>query len=52
MIGSTAALHGLDDLQRLMTGDRIHARVEARLVRGDRELTVDVVPDELRIPSR
>jgi serine protease Do len=45
-------LHGVDDLQRLMTGDRIHARAEARIVRGDREFVVDVVPDELRIPSR
>ena len=45
-------LHGVDDLQRLMTGDRIDHRAQARIVRGDRELTVDVVPDELRIPSR
>jgi len=45
-------LHGVDDLQRLMTGDRIDHRVAARLVRGDRELTLEVVPDELRIPSR
>ena len=45
-------LHGVDDLQRLMTGDRIDHRAEAHLVRGDRELTVEVVPDELRIPSR
>jgi hypothetical protein len=35
-----------------MTGDRIHHRAEAQLVRGDRQLTVEVVPDELRIPSR
>jgi S1-C subfamily serine protease len=45
------ALAGVDDLQRLMTGDRIHARAQARLFRGDRELTVEVVPDELRVPS-
>jgi serine protease Do len=45
-------LHGVDDLQRLMTDDRIDHRAEARLVRGDRELTVEVVPDELRIPAR
>jgi serine protease Do len=45
-------LHGVDDLQRRMTGDRIHARAEAQIVRGDREFVVDVVPDELRIPSR
>ena len=43
-------LHGVDDLQRLMTGERIHARAEALLFRGDRELTVEVVPDELRVP--
>jgi S1-C subfamily serine protease len=45
-------LAGVDDLQRLMTGDRIHARARARLFRGDSELTVEVVPDELRVPSR
>jgi S1-C subfamily serine protease len=45
-------LNGVDDLQRLMTGERIDHRVEARLVRGDVELTLEVVPDELRIPSR
>jgi serine protease Do len=45
-------LHGVDDLQRLMTGDRIDARAEARVVRGDRDLTLEVVPDELRVPSR
>jgi serine protease Do len=44
-------LHGVDDLQRLMTGDRIDNGAEALLVRGDRELTVRVVPQELRIPS-
>jgi S1-C subfamily serine protease len=47
-----APLNGVDDLQRLMTGDRIDHRAEARIVRGDRELTLEVVPDELRIPSR
>jgi serine protease Do len=45
-------LHGVDDLQRLMTGERIDHSAEAILVRGDRELTVRVVPDELRIPAR
>jgi serine protease Do len=45
-------LDGVDDLQRLMTGDRIDHRAQARLVRGDRELTLEVVPDELRMPSR
>jgi serine protease Do len=45
-------LHGVDDLQRLMTSDRIDHGAEALLVRGDRELRVRVVPDELRIPAR
>ncbi len=45
-------LRGVDDLQRLMTGERIDNTAEALLVRGDRELRVDVVPDELRVPSR
>jgi S1-C subfamily serine protease len=45
-------LHGVDDLQRLMTGERIDNSAEALLVRGDRELRVDVVPDELRVPAR
>jgi S1-C subfamily serine protease len=45
-------LNGVDDLQRLMTGERIDHRVEAHLVRGDLALTLEVVPDELRIPSR
>jgi S1-C subfamily serine protease len=44
-------LAGVDDLQRLMTGDRVDHGAEAILVRGDRELTVRVVPDELRIRS-
>ena len=35
-----------------MTGERIDNTAEALLVRGDRELRVDVVPDELRVPSR
>src|SRR3954469_14218943 len=45
-------LHGVDDLQRLMTRDRIDSRAEALIVRGDRDLTLEVVPDELRIPAR
>jgi S1-C subfamily serine protease len=45
-------LHGVDDLQRLMTGDRIDHSAEALLVRGDAELKLRVVPDELRIPTR
>jgi serine protease Do len=44
-------LLGVDDLQRLMTGDRIDHSAEALIVRGDRELNVRVVPDELRIPT-
>jgi serine protease Do len=44
-------LHGVDDLQRLMTSDLIDHGAQALLVRGDRELTVEVVPDELRIPA-
>jgi serine protease Do len=47
-----APLHGVDDLQRLMTGERIDHSAEAILVRGDRELSVRVIPDELRIPAR
>jgi S1-C subfamily serine protease len=43
-------LNGVDDLQRLMTDDRIDHGAEAVIVRGDRELTVRVVPQELRIP--
>jgi S1-C subfamily serine protease len=45
-------LAGVDDLQRLMTGDRIDHSAQALLVRGDREIRVDVVPDELRVPAR
>jgi serine protease Do len=45
-------LSGVDDLQRLMTDDRIDHRAEALLVRGDRELRLEIVPDELRIPAR
>jgi S1-C subfamily serine protease len=45
-------LAGVDDLQRLMTGERIDHSAQALLVRGDREIRVDVVPDELRIPAR
>jgi S1-C subfamily serine protease len=45
-------LGGVDDLQRLMTGERIDNSAEALLVRGDSELRVEVIPDELRIPAR
>ena len=34
-------------LQRLMTGERIGRELVARVVRGERTLTVSVVPDEL-----
>jgi S1-C subfamily serine protease len=37
----------VDDLQRLMAGDAIGRPVTARLLRQGRELTVEVVPDEL-----
>jgi S1-C subfamily serine protease len=38
---------GVDDLQRLMAGDLIGRTVPARLLRQGREVTVEVVPDEL-----
>jgi serine protease Do len=38
---------GVDDLQRLMTGDVIGRSVSARLLRQGRELAVELVPDEL-----
>jgi serine protease Do len=38
---------GVDDLQRLMTGDAIGRSVSARLLRQGRELAVELVPDEL-----
>jgi S1-C subfamily serine protease len=41
------AIDGVDDLQRLMTDERIGREVEARIVRGGRVLTVRVVPTEL-----
>ena len=41
-------LEGVDDLQRLMTAERIGAAVKAVVVRGARTLEVDVVPVELR----
>ena len=40
-------LASVDDLQRLMTGDRIGARASATVVRGDRALTLELVPAEL-----
>jgi S1-C subfamily serine protease len=38
---------GVDDLQRLMAGDMIGRTVPARLLRQGREVTVELVPDEL-----
>jgi S1-C subfamily serine protease len=38
---------GVDDLQRLMAGELIGKTVPARLLRQGRELTVELVPDEL-----
>jgi serine protease Do len=40
-------IEGVHDLQRLMAGDRIGTTVKARIVRGGRELTVEIVPLEL-----
>ena len=37
----------VDDLQRLMAGDAIGRAVTTRVLRQGRELTVEVVPDEL-----
>jgi serine protease Do len=42
-----AAVAGVDDLQRLMAGDLIGRTVPARLLRQGREVTVELVPDEL-----
>jgi S1-C subfamily serine protease len=41
------AITSVDDLQRLMTAERIGARVELDLVREGRRLTVDAFPVEL-----
>ena len=40
---------GVTDLQRLMTGELIGSRVSATVVRQDRTLTVEIVPDELSL---
>jgi S1-C subfamily serine protease len=42
-----APVAGVDDLQRLMAGDLIGRAVPARLLRQGREVTVELVPDEL-----
>ena len=41
------SVSAVDDLQRLMAGDAIGRPVTTRLLRQGRELTVEVVPDEL-----
>jgi S1-C subfamily serine protease len=41
------SVSAVDDLQRLMAGDAIGRSVTARVLRQGRELTVEVVPDEL-----
>jgi serine protease Do len=40
-------LHGVDDLQRLMTAERIGRRLELQLVRGGELQTIEVIPSEL-----
>lgn len=42
------AVEGMDDLQRLMTGDAIGRRVSLRVHRGGRLVELDVTPIELR----
>jgi serine protease Do len=42
-------IEGVTDLQRLLTGELIGSRVTATVVRGERTLAVEVVPDELSL---
>ena len=42
-----APVGSVDDLQRLMTGELIGRAVTVRVLRGGRELDVELVPDEL-----
>jgi serine protease Do len=42
-------VEGVDDLQRLMAGDRIGHALRARVFRDGRTLTVELVPDELAV---
>ena len=42
-------VEGVADVQRLMTGELIGSRVSATVVRGDRTLVVELVPDELSL---
>jgi serine protease Do len=40
-------IEGVDDVQRLMTGERIGSRLPARIVRGEQRLEIELVPAEL-----
>jgi S1-C subfamily serine protease len=42
-------VEGVNDLQRLMVGDLIGSQIRIDLIRGGRELEVDVVPEELEL---
>jgi serine protease Do len=42
-----AGITGVDDMQRLMTGERIGSTLRAAVVRGDRTLELELVPAEL-----
>jgi S1-C subfamily serine protease len=42
-----AEVRGVDDIQRLMTAERIGSTVTATVVRQERELSVTLVPIEL-----
>jgi serine protease Do len=42
-------IDGAADLQRLMTGELIGSRVTATIVRADRTLLVELIPDELSL---
>ncbi len=41
------AITGVQDLQRMMTGERIGSRLEATVVRGDQTIALELVPVEL-----
>ena len=45
-------LNGIDDLQRLLSGDLIGERVELTVVRGAEKITLTIVPEESRPRSR
>jgi serine protease Do len=42
-------IEGVADMQRLLTGDLIGSRVTATIVRQDRTLSIELVPDELSL---